>query len=84
MSLRSVRDYSVLHSIVEENTSTQITYIGYSYPGDKKTDPKWIIKKVSETTVGDIVTTESIWADNDNSSFKKKWSERASYSYEIE
>lgn len=64
-----------LKTILDDYTTTSVTYIGKATTGTATASATWQIQKIDETT-GMIIT----WADGD-SSFNNIWDNRASLTY---
>ncbi len=63
--------------IIDEATTSSVTYIGKAVIGTATSAASWQIKRIDET-VTDVVTIE--WADND-ADFDNVWDNRGSLSY---
>ena len=72
-----------LQYIIEANTTTGYTYIGYSPIGTKQSAAGWIIQRIYEHTVSNTTTTQRQWADLDYNTHSQIWDNRADYSYTI-
>ena len=59
-----------------DDTTADVTYIGYAYPGSGTDEAVWKIKKVDDTTA----VTKVTWADGDTE-YNNVWDDIASLSY---
>lgn len=66
---------SVPYSLILEEVSSTITYVGEALPGTATSASTWHIKKLDSTT-GLVIT----WAGG-SSDFDKVWDDRGSYVY---
>ena len=52
---------------IDDTTTADTTYLGYSEIGEAKNSDKWVIKKVTTT---DILYTEGAWDDRVTLTYK--------------
>ena len=59
---------------IEDDSSTGITYIGYSAPDTATTSSDWIVQKITSVESGDITTHDQVYATG-------SWDNRATLNY---
>ncbi len=66
--------------LIEENTSTGVTYIGICNRKCLTSDNAWTIIRITETTVGSVISTKIEFAYG-STSFGAVWDDRADLPY---
>lgn len=65
------------YTLLLDEVSATVSYVGEAVPGALQADPVWRIKKLDESGAPELVIT---WADG-TSDFDKVWDDRATYTY---
>lgn len=67
--------------IIEEDSATGITYIGYAPLGTETSEAKWMIIRVTEVTAGTVTTTTTEYVRGVGMKYESVWDNRAALTY---